>query len=174
MTSLPRWYVVHTQPNAEARAKVNLENQDFETFLPKRVKTVTHARRRRTIAVSFFPRYLFVRLDVDHQRWRSVNGTIGVARLLTHNDRPQPVQAGIVEALIAATDENGIVKLSEKMVLGGAVRILAGPFADQLATLENLRDGERVSVLFNFLGREIIATTRRSDVLPLPGGSSRR
>ncbi len=30
-----RWYVVHTQPNGEARADLNLRRQGFATYLPR-------------------------------------------------------------------------------------------------------------------------------------------
>src|SRR5215469_3792407 len=58
-----RWYAVHTLPVAELRVDANLINQDFRTFLPKRHKTIRHARRLLTVDAAFFPRYLFVVLD---------------------------------------------------------------------------------------------------------------
>src|SRR6516164_10816781 len=77
-----RWYAVHTQPNRESRAKNQLENQAYEVFLPRRLKTIRHARRLTNVAAPFFPRYLFIRLDLTQQGWRSVNGTFGVSRLV--------------------------------------------------------------------------------------------
>src|SRR5579862_8183633 len=76
-----RWYAVHAQPFSELRAQGNLENQGFRTFVPKRHKTVRHARKLRTVESPFFPRYLFIVLDIERDRWRSVNGTFGVSRL---------------------------------------------------------------------------------------------
>ena len=40
-----RWFVAHTQPNAEARAVLNLERQGFATYLPRYLKRRRHARR---------------------------------------------------------------------------------------------------------------------------------
>jgi Transcription termination factor nusG len=45
-----RWYAVHTQPNREGRAKNQLENQAYEVFLPRRLKTVRHARKLTNVA----------------------------------------------------------------------------------------------------------------------------
>src|SRR2546425_10203415 len=75
-----RWYAVHTLPQREAYAQGHLRNQRFATFLPKRRKTVRHARKLRAIEAAFFPRYLFVVLDLARDQWRSVNGTYGVSR----------------------------------------------------------------------------------------------
>src|SRR5258708_32245573 len=96
-----RWYAVHTQPNREWRAKNQLENQAYEVFLPRRLKTVRHARKLTNVVAPFFPRYLFIRLDLTQHRWRSVNGTFGVARLVMQGDMPHPVPRGVVETMIA-------------------------------------------------------------------------
>ena len=125
-----RWYAVHTLPFAEARAECQLRRQEFLTFQPKRLKTVRHARKMSTIEAAFFPRYLFIVLDLARHQWRSVNGTIGVSRLVMRGDEPQPVPRGVVEALIEAADARGILQLGSKLRLGEPVRLMAGPFAE--------------------------------------------
>src|SRR5215470_9271327 len=123
-----RWYVVHTLPFAEARAEAQLRNQGFRTFQPKRHKTVRHARRLRTVEAPYFPRYLFVVLDLARHQWRKVNGTFGVSRLVMRGDQPHPIPRGVVEALIAAADARGILQLGGTLQVGGPVRLIAGPF----------------------------------------------
>jgi transcription elongation factor/antiterminator RfaH len=162
-----RWYAVHTLPFAEIRAEGQLNRQRFRTFQPKRHKTVRHARRLSTIEAPFFPRYLFVVLDVARHRWRSVNGTFGVSRLVMRGDEPHPVPRGVVEALIAAADARGILQLASKLQVGGQVRVMAGPFAEQLAILEELDDSGRVRVLLDILGRRVAISTSANNVLPL-------
>ena len=85
-----RWYVVHALPFAEARAEGQLRNQGFQTFQPKRLKTVRHARRLSTVEAPFFPRYLFIVLDLAYHQWRRVNNTFGVSRLVMRGERPHP------------------------------------------------------------------------------------
>jgi transcriptional antiterminator RfaH len=162
-----RWFAVHCQPFGEVRAQSNLENQGFRTFLPKRHKTVRHARKLRTVESPFFPRYLFVVLDLDRDRWRSVNGTFGVARLVMRGDAPAPVPRGVVETLLASADAHGMLHLADKLKIGSPVRLLAGPFAEQLATLEQLDDLGRVRVLVDLLGRRVSITTAARDLLPI-------
>ena len=152
---------------AEARAEDQLNRQAFRTFQPKRHKTVRHARRLSTVEASFFPRYLFIVLDSSRHRWRSVNGTFGVSRLLMRGDKPHPVPHGIVEALIAAADVRGILQLASKLQVGGPVRLMAGPFAEQLAILEELDDSGRVRVLLDILGRRVTISTEANNILPM-------
>src|SRR5687768_12928093 len=59
-----RWYVVFTQPNREFHAQMQLAAQGFRSFVPRYRKTVRHARKLKTVSAPFFPRYLFVALDL--------------------------------------------------------------------------------------------------------------
>jgi transcription elongation factor/antiterminator RfaH len=163
-----RWFVVNTQPHCERRAQAHLNNQAFTTFLPRRVKTVRHARRLVTGIAALFPQYLFVSLNLERHQWRTINGTIGVKSLLMQGEKPNLVPHGIVEDLIAATDSHGIFHPGNRgLKVGGSVRLLAGPFAEQLAVLESLDEQGRVRVLLNMLGRKVTVSTSSACVLPM-------
>ncbi len=129
--------------------------------MPKRLKTVRHARKITTVTAPFFPGYLFLALNLAHDRWRSVNGTFGVHRIIMACEQPQPVPHGVVEAMIAATGSDGILALNEGLPkVGASVRLLAGPFVEQLGQLEQLNDSGRVSVLLEIMGCFIPIRTR--------------
>ncbi len=145
-----RWYLVSTLAGREVLAAQQLERQAFATFLPRQLKTVRHARRVRITTAAFFPGYLFVHLDLGRDRWRSVNGTVGVGRLVGHGDRPTPVLAGVVEALMQAADDRGVIS-GVPLRPGQAVRITAGAFADQLGVIERLDGAGRVRVLLDIM-----------------------
>jgi transcription elongation factor/antiterminator RfaH len=162
-----RWYAVHSQPSAENRAAQQLQNQGFRSFMPKRRKTVRHARQVRNVIAPLFPRYFFVALDLTRDQWRSVNGTFGVSRLVMGGELPHPVPRGVIEALIASTDSDGFLNLADNLRPGSAVRLMTGPFADQLAILEHLDDAGRVQVLLNILGRQVRINTTANNLLPI-------
>src|SRR5262245_38182930 len=105
-----RWYVVRTQVHRELIAAHHLTNQGFRVFVPRCWKNRRHARRVETITAPLFPRYIFTVVDRTRDRWRSINGTIGVDRLLMGGGEPQPVPHALVESLIAATDAEGNVR----------------------------------------------------------------
>lgn len=156
-----RWYVAHTQPHREARAAAHLERQGFRAFLPVRDRTVRHARQLRTLSAPIFPRYLFVILDLDRDRWRSVNGTSGVASLVMGRARPLAVPDGVVETLIDSTDAAGVVRFEHDLRPGQKVRLVAGPFAEALGVLSRLDAAGRVEVLLQVLNGEIRMSLRR-------------
>ena len=162
-----RWYVAYTRPHCEGRAQIQIENQGFHTFLPRRQQTVRHARKLTSVLAPFFPRYLFVVLDLTRHRWRSISGTIGVAGLVMQGDLPHPAPRGVVEALVASSDELGRLQLRQQLKVGGSVRLATGPFAEQLAILDRLDDSGRVRVLLDILGRQVWVSTGCNSVLPV-------
>jgi transcription antitermination factor NusG len=161
-----RWYVVQTLPNREANAWMQLEAQGFRTFLPRYAKTIRHARKLTTVSAPFFPRYLFVVVNLGRDRWRSVNGTFGVAHLITGNGFPIPVQHGVVECLLASYSADGHLQLADRLMIGERVRVLSGPFADMVGKLARLDGGGRVQVLLQLLGGEVAVSVARAALMP--------
>jgi transcription elongation factor/antiterminator RfaH len=162
-----RWFLAHTLPKSEWKAELHLGAQGFRTYLPQIWKTIRHARQLRTVRTPLFPRYLFVILDLKRDRWLSVRSTVGVSRLLTHrDDRPIPVPVGVVEALIERSEANDVTRLDSGLVKGQPVRILRGPFADFVGTLERLDAAGRVKVLLEMMGTAVPVTLHRSALAP--------
>jgi len=159
----PRWRLVRALTGREVLADEQLRRQGFLTFLPKQLKTVRHARKVRVALGAYFPGYLFVEIDLARDRWRSVNGTLGVSRMVGPEERPTPAPRGVVEALIAASDARGVIT-GPPLQAGQQVRIVAGAFADQLATIERLDDAGRVRVLLDIINRRVAVSMARDFV----------
>jgi transcription elongation factor/antiterminator RfaH len=161
-----RWYLVHTLPHGERRAQLHLGAQGLRTHFPTIEKTIRHARQLRTVRAPLFPRYIFLILDLGRDRWLSVWGTVGVSSLYTCNDRPVPVPEGIVETLIANSDEANLALFASGLTTGQSVRILSGPFANFVGTLERLDAAGRVRVLLDMMGTAVPVALRRSAIYP--------
>ena len=157
MAGIDAWYVVQTQVNAEAKAARNLLRQGFEIYLPRYLKRRSHARKVEKVAAPLFPRYLFVRIDIATQRWRSVQSTFGVSRLVLNGSDPAPVAPAVLNQLKAREDEGGFVRLDQrpKFALGEKVRVMAGVFADNLGLFDGLADRDRIAILLDLLGRKV-------------------
>lgn len=161
-----RWYVVHTQPHRETQAARQLANQDYRVFLPRYLKSRRHARKFETVSAPLFPRYLFVILDLTRDRWRSVNGTIGVDRLLQRGGEPEPVPVGLVERLTDAAEADDVVRFGTDLKAGQTIRVTAGPFTELMGTLESLDEQGRVRVLLDIMGGRVPVLLPEAAVLP--------
>ena len=163
---MEHWYVVHTQPNREARAVEHLARQGIGAYVPRYAKRRRHARRVDTVAVALFPGYAFVRLDPGATRWRSINGTIGVNHLLCHGGRPASLPDGMVAALRRQEDENGLHSAASLMHLapGARFRVVDGAFEDHVGTFERMTADERVVLLLDVLGRAVRVKLPLADI----------
>ena len=154
---MQRWYVVHTKPGKERVAEGNLLRQGFEAYLPRLASRKRHARRTIEVAVPLFPRYLFVALDLAVERWRSVNGTYGVQRLVAFGERPAALPDGVVPDLKAREGADGVIRETavRRFEKGERVAIAGGALSENDAVFE-ARDGAgRVTVLLSMLGRQV-------------------
>jgi transcription elongation factor/antiterminator RfaH len=161
-----RWYVARTLPQRELQATRQLANQGFRPFVPRYWKNRRHARKVETVSAPLFPRYIFTILDLTVDHWRSINGTLGVDRLLSYAAEPQPVPRGVVEDLIAAADPQGNIRFKFDLKEGQTVRVMAGPFADLIGQLEHLDDNGRVRVLLEIMGGSTRVALPRELVAP--------
>lgn len=151
------WYVVQTQPNAERKAVFNLNRQGYQTYLPQYLRRRRHARRVEHVKSPLFPRYLFVAIDAASQRWRPIQSTVGVSRLICNGDTPATIPARIVEQLRGREDSQGCIGLEMRPMFssGDTVRIQDGIFESCLGLFEGMTDGERVAILLDLLGRKV-------------------
>ena len=156
MISSPRWYVVQTHAHAEARAMTHLQRQGFATYLPRYLRRRRHARRVETVAAALFPRYLFVAIDLASQRWRAIQSTVGVARLVCNGADPATVPDAVL-AQLRSREEGGFIQLPPppQFTAGDQVCVLDGAFAACLGLFEGMRDEERVAILLDLLGRKV-------------------
>jgi transcriptional antiterminator RfaH len=151
-----RWYVVHSQPHAEARAVQHLRNQGFEVYFPRYRRRRRHARRVETVLAPLFPRYIFVSMDIEACQWRSINSTIGVHYLICDGEIPVPVPHGVIEDIRCREGDDGVVMVAPTALRRGQmVRIVDGPFADLGGLFEEMVDEERVMLLLDILGRKV-------------------
>ena len=153
----PAWYVVQTHPHAEAKAASHLQRQGYSVYLPRYLRRRRHARRVEVVTAPLFPRYLFVAIGALTQRWRAIQSTIGVARLVCSGDEPAVVPASIVNELRGRQNEAGFVQLDlrPRFAPGDKVRVVEGSFSACLGLFEGMQDRERVAILLDMLGRKV-------------------
>ena len=147
------WYIIGFKPNSHKIALRNLERQGFETFLPM------HEVRRRT-AVKFetvirplFAGYMFVACDPKKAPWRQINSTYGISRMLSFAEGPKAMPEALITGLRARCDNVGKVLPVENFKAGQSVEMHSGPFANFIATVEQMANEARVWVLLDFMGK---------------------
>lgn len=162
---LVRWYAVGVMPGSEEKAECHLRRQGFEPFMPRQRRTIRHARKLIEKKVAFFPGYMFLPLDLSRARWRSVNGTFGVRSLIMQGERPVPCPHGLVERFVEMTGLDGLLDLSSRLDAGQSVRVVSGPLAELIGTIERLDGSGRARVLLKIMNGDISASMDVKDLV---------
>ncbi|RAU23543.1 transcriptional activator RfaH [Paramagnetospirillum kuznetsovii] len=161
------WFVVHTHARAEEQAAGHLARQGFTPYLPRIGRTIRHAGRISKTTAPLFPRYLFVALDLEAQRWRAVKSTVGIAGLVSLGEWPTPIDDAVIHEIRDREGEDGLIVLTERprfqagqpvMVTQGACRSLDGLFVAEAGD-------ERVIVMLSLLGRTLRVTLPAASVV---------
>ena len=150
-----RWFVAQTLATRELGASAQLARQGFRTFLPFVMRNVSHARKVRRVRAPLFPGYLFVSLDMARDRWRSVNGTYGVARLVMGVETPLPVPRGVIEALMSHVGADGVCHSGPDFAVGQGIRVIDGPFTQVIGKIVRLDGNGRVRALLEIMGGQV-------------------
>ena len=162
-----KWYVAQTKPQKEALACQHLKNQGFEPFLPRVERTIRHARKFEQKLEPLFPGYVFINFDPDNVRWRSINGTIGVVRLLTDGEQPQAVEDGFIRELQMNADRRGVVSAAAfSHQVGQEVTLQSGPFSGLTGIICAADRTDRIKILMDVIGRTVEMTVSTSDLSP--------
>lgn len=164
------WFVAQVQPNRERQAQAHLLQQGFEVFHPVIQRTIRHARQFRERECPLFPGYIFVSFDPEAAPWRRINGTRGVAALVTMAGEPAQVPDDVMDNLQIFYGQRHKAA-SLPFAVGDRVRLMGGPFANLVGTLSSLDGRGRIEVLLEILGMSVTVKTDLAHGVPLPVAS---
>ena len=142
------WYLIYTKPKQEEIAKLNLEQQNYEAYLPKVMGLKRKRGRSVKTVLPMFPRYLFIYLDNQTDDWGPIRSTIGVANLIRFGMEAACVPEKLVDEIRVRENPDGVIALPDKSFKKGeAVRITTGPFEGYEAVFSDRQARNRVLVL---------------------------
>jgi len=146
------WYLVHTRPRQERRARDNLFNQGYECWLPQ--LRVERVRQRKLVVLEepLFPRYLFIHLPPGIN-WAPVRSTLGVTTIVRFGGLPAKVPPSVLQALREEEARRRESTVVPKFSPGQPVKIMAGPFSGVQAVFDMVDGEARALVLIELLQR---------------------
>ena len=148
------WFILQYKPNSHNIATKNLNLQGFETFLPLHYSTSRKISRFISTTKPLFPGYMFTAFDRAETNWHKINNTYGVSRLVTFNSILTPIPTKFVDILMERYGLSGKLLPVEKFKTGDQVKILRGPFANFIATVETYETEQRIWMLMDLMGRK--------------------
>lgn len=158
-----KWYIVHTYSGHEDRvvkslkqrvASLGFEDRIFDIIVPKRNTIKVSGGKKESVREKIFPGYILVKMLLDDESWLLVRTTQGVTSFIGTGNKPTPISEKEVEAIRKFMEmEEPLYKTA--FVKGEAVKIIDGPFADFLGTIDEIDETKgRLKVLVSIFGRE--------------------
>ncbi|MCJ7741030.1 transcription termination/antitermination protein NusG [Candidatus Microgenomates bacterium] len=158
-----QWFVVHTYSGHENKAAaalkqritaMNLGGKIYEIVVPTRnIVQVRHGKKEES-KEKIFPGYILVRMDLDDESWLAVRTTPGVTAFVGMGHKPTPISDSEVKAIMQFMKLEA-PKFKTKFSTGEAVKIIDGPFADFLGSIDSVDETRgKVKVLVSIFGRE--------------------
>lgn len=163
------WYVLHSKPRKENQVAAYLRSQQIETFYP--TLKVDPVNPRASRIRPYFPRYMFVHVDLDVTGISAVQWVPGAIGIVQFDGCASPVPDAVIYELKRQVAEHNERQASilDNMRPGDHIRITDGPLAGYEAIFDTRLSGtQRVQVLLEMLGRQIRAQVDGKMIEPLP------
>lgn len=148
------WYLLRTKPREELRAKIHLENQSFQTYLPM-------LNRQRKGKEPLFPGYIFLAPPNFEMPLHTIRSTRGVMNFVRFGMEFATVPPELIEDIQLIENQHQNVPM---FLPGQTVLCKQGPFAGLEAVFQ-MDDGEnRCIILLTILNAQRQITVSQDDL----------
>lgn len=158
-----KWYVIHTYSGHENKVSttlkqrietMNLQGRIIDVVVPTRnIVTVKHGKKQEE-KEKIFPGYILVKMLLDDETWLAVRTTQGVTAFVGAGSKPTPISEKEVQTILKFMQMEA-PKYKATFSVGEAVKIVDGPFADFLGSIDSIDEAKgKLKVLVSIFGRE--------------------
>ena len=163
-----KWFLVYTKAREEERAKKNLENQGFETFLPM-IAYEKISQPKSYSLKPMFPRYLFIIINVERDNWHLIKSTRGVSHVVLFGSKFAAVPNAVIEFIKTRVNNHSIIKQKVTRQLfqkGDKLVIKKGIMKGKEATFFSKTGKERVKILLKLMNEIVMAELPEHNIGP--------
>lgn len=159
-----KWYIARTltgQENKVSKALkeriVNLKRSEFfaDIMIPEETVVSNAGGKKRTIKKKYFPGYILIKMIMNDDTWRIVKDTDKITGFVGGTlTNPQPITNEEAAYMLGQAEE-GVkkTKTTVSFVEGEQVKVIEGPFASFIGTVEAISDKGKVKVNVSIFGR---------------------
>lgn len=159
-----KWYIAKTLTGQENKIAKTLRErivnhklgEFFAEILIPEESVVSHVGgKKRTVKKKFFPGYILIKMVMNDKTWHLVNGTDKVTGFVGGTaTKPQPISEDEVAYMTnQAEDGTKRPRTSVNFSEGDQVKVIEGPFASFVGTIEAVSDKGKIRVNVSIFGR---------------------
>jgi transcriptional antiterminator NusG len=159
-----KWYIAKAQTGQENKVTkslkeriVNYKMTDLfaEVLVPEETVVTTANGKKKTIKKKFFPGYVLIKMIMNDKTWHLVKSTDKITGFVGGTlDKPAPI-TNEEAAYMTSQMEDGFKKprTSINFSEGESVKVIEGPFANFVGTIEAVSDKGKIKVNVSIFGR---------------------
>ncbi len=161
-----QWFVIHTYSGYENKVKNNLESRVqtmsmedkiFRILVPTEEELEVKNGKKKVVQRKVFPGYVLVEMIMTDDSWYVVRNTPGVTGFVGSSGAGSKPTALLPDEVESILRQMGVDEVRTKVdyQVGEVVRLVDGPFADMVGTVEEIHDDhQKLKVLVSMFGRE--------------------
>lgn len=159
-----KWYVAHVLSGQENKVSKSLKERivnhrliDFfsDILIPEESLTTNVNGNKRNVKRKFFPGYILIKMIMNERTWHLVKETDKITGFLGGN-KASPTPISNEEAAYMtnqAAEGFKRPKMGHSIVEGDTVKVIEGPFASFVGTVETVSEKGKVKVQVSIFGR---------------------
>jgi transcriptional antiterminator NusG len=134
------------------------EPAEFKLIVPMRTITERRDGKWREVKHAIFPGYIFLYSENPFSN-RIFSSITNYYRMLTNPDGSHELNGSDAEVAGWFYRNDGVIEVSNVAMVGKSIRVISGPLADVVGTIESIdRRKRRVSVRTDFAGKSGLIT----------------
>ena len=163
---MSRWYIIHAYSGFENKVRDAIESEaarmgltPFVDQIEVPTETVTEIKRGKKVQTErkFMPGYVLARLEMNDEVYHLVKNTPKVTGFLGSSGKPQAITEAEAARILNTKEEAAAAprhKVNVDYEIGDSVKVLGGPFASFVGTVEELDfEKSKVKVSVSIFGR---------------------
>lgn len=159
-----KWFVAHALSGHEnkvckaLRERIfnhNLEDSFAKIYVPEESIVSNVKGKKRTVKKKFFPGYLLIKMIMNDKTWHLVKNTDKITGFIgADKNKPSPISEEEAAYLTNQAAEGfKRPKASSNFSEGDSVRVIEGPFASFIGTIETVNEKGKIRVQVSIFGR---------------------
>lgn len=159
-----KWYIAKAQTGQENKVTKSLKERIVnhkmtelfaEILVPEETLVTTAGGKKKTIKKKFFPGYVLIKMIMNDKTWHLVKNTDKITGFVGGTlDKPAPI-TNEEAAYMTSQMEDGFKKprTSINFAEGESVKVIEGPFANFVGTIEAVSEKGKIKVNVSIFGR---------------------
>jgi len=110
---MDKWHIIYTQTYKEKYLDYQIKNLGLKTYLPLYKRSVSHSRKVIEKTYSLFPRYLFVKFDVNKSTYNHLKKLHGLEEFIRSDSKLVTISDEIIKKIKDKEDEGGYIDITK-------------------------------------------------------------